>query len=179
MSSAFLTRNPMAPKEQKGAPIADKFVYDMNKNVKHGLLDCKQTYTLKIATFTGGVVMDQKVIKELQEGKRQIKSRLEEAALKAHELTEALRLKGYQAYEFHDRGASIVCVGGFDSVGTPRPDGRIEINPQAYELMQIFGAKTSPTGAVQPQTVVGIPLDIQPTLIYVPRRSISADYAGP
>ena len=54
-------------------------------------------------------------------------SALEEAGEAAHKLVEVLRNQGYEAYEFHDRGSSIVTVGSFDSVGTPRADGKIEI----------------------------------------------------
>ena len=64
-----------------------------------------------------------------------------DAALKAHVLTEALRMKGYEAYEFHGRYASIVTVGNFDSVGTPRADGKTEINPEVHKTMEIFKAK--------------------------------------
>jgi len=49
-----------------------------------------------------------------------MKSELEAAAEKAHRLAKALRMKGYDAYEFHDRYASIVTVGSFNSAGTPR-----------------------------------------------------------
>ncbi len=178
MGSAFLTRNPMLPKDEKPVAVVDKFVYEMNKNVKHSLLNCKGKYTVKVATFTGGVVMDQKVIKELEGGKKQLKTRLEEAAIKAHELTEALRMKNYEAYEYHDRTMSIVAVGSFDSVGSPRADGKIEINPAAFQLMQVFGAQKTPSGQQQPQSVVGIPLDVQPMLIHVPKRSFAVDYAG-
>ena len=68
-----------------------------------------------------------------------MKSTLAEAADKAHRLAKALRMKGYEAYEFHDRYASIVTVGSFNSVGTPRPDGRMEINAEIAAVMKTFG----------------------------------------
>ena len=39
---------------------------------------------------------------------------------KAHKMTVALRAKGYEAYEFHDRYASIVTVGSYDRPDDPR-----------------------------------------------------------
>jgi hypothetical protein len=103
---------------------------------------------------------------------------LAEAGDKAHRLAKALRMKGYEAYEFHDRYASIVTVGSFNSVGTPRPDGRTEINPQIHEIMKRFGAEaqTLPgqkTPVTPLKTLAGIPFDIQPIPVEVPKRSIS------
>jgi hypothetical protein len=174
MGSAFLTRNPRLPKESEAA-VVDRFVYDMNKDVKYSLLDCPGQFTLQVATFKGAVVVDQKTVRDLERGEKKIRSRLADAAQMAHELTEALRTKGYEAYEFHARGASIVTVGHFEFVGTPRADGKIEINPEIHRLMQLFAPDASTGG--RPKTLVGIPFDVQPLPVRVPRRSISADYA--
>ncbi|MFW6124704.1 MAG: hypothetical protein ACOC46_01040, partial [Pirellulales bacterium] len=99
-----------------------------------------------------------------------------------HRLTVALRMKGYDAYEFHERHASIVCVGSFSSVGKPRQDGKIEINPKIHLLMKKFGARKvsvpgQPAG-MERKSVVGIPLDIQPIPVKVPKESISAALGG-
>ena len=51
---------------------------------------------------------------------------------------------------------STVAVGSFNSVGTPRSDGKIEINPAIHQLMQ-FGAKQE--NGTSRTTVVGVPLD--------------------
>ncbi len=174
MGSAFLTRNPLLPEDQTEDNIVDKFVYDMNKDVKHSLLNCSGKYSVKVATFTGTVVVDQKQIRRIQQD-GSMKSRLAEAALRAHELCEALRIKGYEAYEFHDRCASIVTVGSFDSVGTPRADGKIEINPQVLQTMKRFSV--DPITGSAPETLVGIPFDVQALPVVVPRRSFAADYA--
>ncbi len=91
-------------------------------------------------------------------------------------MTVALRTKGYEAYEFHDRFASIVTVGSFNSVGTPRSDGKIEINPMIHQLMQVFAAKPM-GGELVPKQVIGILCDIQPIPVEVPKRSISRELA--
>lgn len=181
MGHAFVTTNPKLPKEYFASPGLDPLVVEMNKAATHSLLDCPGKYTVQVATFKGQVIIDQKEIKAVEQGK-QVKSTLAEAAEKAHTLAEALRLKGYDAYEFHDRYASIVTVGSFDSIGTPRPDGKTEINPKVHAIMKTFGAQqTTLPGQAAPvtplKTLVGIPFDIQPVPIHVPRRSIARELA--
>ena len=108
--------------------------------------------------------------------------KLELAADRAHRLTTALRKQGVEAYEFHDRYESIVTVGSFDNEGTELPDGRVEINPGIFRVMEKYRAKPqqlpgrNEVGLV-PQRVNGIPLDIQPLPMRVPRQSIGSAYA--
>lgn len=182
MSGAFLVTNPLLPPEYFAPKGLDKLVVDMNKGVKHSLLDCKGHYTVKVATFNGQVVLDQKKIEQIEKGAK-FKSRLQDAAENAHKLTEALRAKGVEAYEFHDRYASIVTIGSFDSVGLPRPDGKIEINPAVHSIIKTYGAETKVLpGQVTPQlskpkSLAGIPFDMSPVPVEVPRRSLAADYS--
>lgn len=183
MGHAFVVRNPLVPKEYFTSAGIDPLVLEMNKNVKHGLLDCPGKYTVQVATFKGNVFIKPEEIEAVENGK-QVQSKLAEAADKAHTLTEALREKGWEAYEFHDRYASIVTVGSFDSVGTPRADGKIEINPRINMILQTFsGAPTSgpvPAGTLptQVKSLLGIPFDVQPIIVQVPRRSISRELAA-
>jgi len=182
MGHAFITTNPLIPKEHFAAKGLDKMVLDMNKGVKHSLLDCPGKYTVQVATFKGSVFIEQDEIQAIENGKP-VKSKLAEAALKAHKLTEALRINGWEAYEFHDRYASIVTVGSFDSVGAPRADGRTEINPKIHAIMRTFGAQQATIpgkqGAVPTvKSFVGIPFDIQPIPVLAPKRSISREMAG-
>jgi hypothetical protein len=176
MGHAFITTNPLLPADyytpRKGI---DELVLRMNKNVEHSLLDCPGRYTVQIAHFMGSVVINQREIEQIQTGKP-MKSSLTRAAEKAHALTVALRAKGYEAYEFHDRFASIVTVGSFNSVGTPRSDGKIEINPMIHEIMKVFAAKPM-HGELVPKQVIGILCDIQPIPVEVPKRSISRELA--
>jgi hypothetical protein len=179
MGHAFITPNPLLPADyltqSKGV---DEEIVAMNKGVTYSLLDCPGKYTVQVATFKGQVIIKQEEIKAIQDGTKEMKGQLAEAAKKADQLTKALRLKGYEAYQFHDRHLSIVTVGSFNSVGTPREDGRTEINPEIYKIMNTFGAeqKTLPgqTTPITPlKTLVGIPFDIQPIPVEVPKRSIS------
>lgn len=183
MGHAFITTNPMLPADYyapKGG--VDDLVLRMNKGVTHSLLDCPGKYTVKVATFTGAVVLDQQEIQKIQNGDKPFDSSLTKAAEKAHELTEALRIKGYEAYELHDRYASIVTVGSFDSVGTPRSDGKTEINPKIHAIMKTFGGESvknvgPASGAMAMKSLAGINFDIQPIPVEVPKRSISRELA--
>jgi hypothetical protein len=181
MGQAFIVSNPLLPDEYFRPKGIDKLVYELNKPIKHSLLECQGKYTVKVATFTGQLITDQNEIKAVEAGKK-MESHLEQAAINAHKLCEALRAKGYEAYEFHDRYSSIVTVGSFDSVGSPRADGKIEINPQIHTIMQTFGAEKSvvPGRAAptigKPKLIDGIALDTQPLPVEVPKKNIVINY---
>lgn len=183
MGNAFITRNPLLPEEYFTAKGLDPFVVELNQGVKYSLLKCPGKYTVKVASFRGVETMKPKEFEELA-GKPREKShmaKIDEAADKAARMTKALRDKGVEAYEFHDRTESMVCVGSFDSVGDPRDDGKIEINPGIHRLMETYGPekKFIPGQAqafVQPRLIEGIPFDPQPLPVVVPRQSIANDY---
>ncbi len=182
MGGAFIVTNPLMPNEYFVPKGIDRFVEKMNAQVPHSLLDCPGKFTVQVATFTGhAIIVDNKVQQAIDRGEEP-KSFLEEAAKNAHLLTEALRKRGYEAYEFHDRSSSIVTIGSFDSVGTRRADGKIEINPAVHKVMLTFGAKTKIEPGKPPQVSKAkklgpIPFDVQPMPVEVPRRAISVDYA--
>ncbi len=180
MGRAFITTNPLLPKDYFTTPGDEPLVVEMNEHVTHSLLDCPGKYTVQVATFRGKSFVKPREIEAVENG-RPMESRLVEAARKAHRLTEALRDKGWEAYEFHDRHASLVTVGSFNSVGTPRADGRIEIDPRIHAIMQTFGAQQSPglpNGVTPLKSVIGIPLDAQPIPVKVPKRSIGHEMAA-
>jgi len=181
MGHAFIVTNPLLPQDYYVPKGIDKLVVEMNRGVKYSLLDCPERYTVKVATFTGHIVIDQKVIKQVESG-ASMDSRLADAADKAHRLTMALREKEYEAYEFHDRYSSMVTVGSFKTSGSPRNDGKIEINPAIHKIMTTFGAETKVVpgqapSVGKPKKLIGIAFDLQPMPVEVPRRSLSSDYA--
>jgi hypothetical protein len=182
MGHAFVTTNPRLPKEFFVPTGIDKVVLRMNKGVDHSLLDCPGKYTVLVATFKGHEASTQKEIRAVENGEHELGADLAAAADKAHTLTTALRQKGYEAYEFHDHFASIVTVGSFESVGTPRPDGKIEINPAVHKVIETFkpepiSSPGAPPGTMKWKGVVGIPFDIQPIPVQVPKRSIVGAYS--
>jgi len=180
MGNAFVTRNPNLPEEYFAASGIDDFVYELNRRVEHSLLNNPGRYTVTVASFGGKDTMNSQEIEEIERTGK-VTNKLEIAADKAHRLTVALRGRGVDAYEFHDRIESIVTVGSFDSVGEPRADGKIEIDPSVHKIMQMYGAsrRELPGGGslgLQPRTLAGITFDVQPVPVQVPRRSIAADY---
>lgn len=179
MGHAFVTTNPALPADFFNAQGIDEFVLRLNSDVKHSLLNCPGKFTVKVATFTGEVILDQKEIQQSRQNDQS--SKLIEAGEKAEKLTEALRKLNYDAYCLHDRYASIVCVGSFESVGTPRPDGKTEIDPQIYRIMETFRGEPvdvpGQNGAIKPKQLVGLFFDIQPVPVQVPKVSIGASYS--
>ncbi len=157
LSQAFVTRNPLLPQEYFTPAGIDSFVEEMNRGVQYSLLDCPTRYSVKVATFRGSVIIDPKQVKEVEETGR-MEHRLMQAAEKAHRLTELLRERGVEAYEFHDRSESIVTVGSFASVGSPRQDGKIEIDPRVLKVMENYAARqTSQTIGGQPGLKPALP----------------------
>jgi hypothetical protein len=181
MGNAFVTRNPLLPESYFAPNGVDDFVLGLNRGVKYGLLDNPGKYTVKVATFRGNDTINQREIAELEATGR-VTNKLEIAADNAHRLTVALREKGVEAYEFHDRHESIVTVGSFETEGTPLANGTIDINPAILQIMKSYGASREPIPGQQllglrPRTLAGIPFDIQPLPMKVPRRSLAMDYA--
>jgi hypothetical protein len=180
MGQAFVTRNPLLPEEFFAPKGIDAMVASMNSGVEHSLLECPGNYSVRIAAFRGTVLIDQREVKEALATNR-FESRLVEAAEKAHRLTEILRKRKVEAYLFHDRHESIVTVGSFESMGTPREDGMIEINPAIFRIIKDYSPQQQilPDGrsmGLMPKTIGGIALDIQPIAVAVPKRSVATDY---
>jgi hypothetical protein len=179
MGNAFVTRNPLLPQEYFVPDGLDPLVERMNRNVEHSLLKNPGKYTVKIATFRGATTME---LDKIEQNGKELPSKLEQAAIKANELTLALRKQGVEAYEFHDRYESVVTVGSFDSVGTQRPDGKTDIAPEVFNIMKTYGPKRQPipgqaSYGLVPTAVNGISCDVQPVPVEVPKTSIAAAYA--
>jgi hypothetical protein len=170
MHSAFVIPNPLLPEDYFSRQEVDSFVVEMNADVTHSLLDCPGRYSVRVATFTGAGTFDQTAIAAGDDDVK-LESRLAEAADKAHRLTEALRRAGWQAWEFHDRESSIVCVGSIDQLAVPQAGGGAAVNPEVARIMRELGpdpAKLA-TGNVMPRVIDGILLDVKPKPIDVPR----------
>lgn len=179
MGSAFATLNPLLPEDESDQTTLDPLVVQMNKDVKFGLLKNRSKYSVKVATFGGVNTWKKDEIESLERGAT---GKLEEAAFKANKLTESLRAQGVEAWEFHDLHESIVCIGGFDSVGQPREDGKIEINPAIFQIIKKYGAEQKtipgqPTLGLQPKSLGGIRFDVQPIPVEVPKVSLAARYS--
>lgn len=197
LRAAFITPNPLIPEQYFNPKGPDRFVYELNKDLEFSLLQCKSPFTLRVATFKGDSTFD---LKEIDEKKNEfnikrmlgqpIKSKLSDAAENAHRLTLALRERGVEAYEFHDRYSSYVCVGSFNTLTVTGPDGREQWNPQLVNLTKTFqpqrmegvfrdASGRTVQGAMKPFTLKGLdelPFDMVPEPIEVPRYSVARDY---
>ncbi len=178
MGFAFITTNPALPKDALVSKGVDELVLKSNEGVDHCLLDCPGKFTVQVAVFTGRVVIDQREIARINSSGKEMGSKLVEAAAEAHELTDALRIKGYEAYEFHDRYASIVTVGSFQSAGSMDPNRVLHLDPQIQAVIDQFKAKPrnprDPNSAAIPQHLLGMTFDANPILVFVPKRPTSS-----
>jgi hypothetical protein len=179
---AFGVLNPMLPPENRQGSI-DKLVETLNADLPYSLLKCSRRYTVRIATFTGKIIIRQDEIKEIEAGRKPFSvgktSELEIAGKAATKLCKLLREQGMEAYEFHDRFASFVTLGSFDTYGQELPNGMIELHPEIAQIMKRFQGKPATHGiqpgtiAHEPVRIAGIECDVQPMIIEVPRRGQS------
>ena len=170
MHLAFVIPNPLLPEDFFTRQQVDKFVLEMNSDVTNSLLDCPGRYSVRVATFTGAGTFDQKAI---EEGGKDVEfqGRLVEAAEKAHRLTETLRRSGWQAWEFHDRESSMVCVGSIEQLAVQQANGTLATHPEIVRIVKELGPDPVKlaAGQIMPRNIDGVLLDVQPKPIDVPR----------
>ena len=144
--AAFLLPNPMLPDEYFETQKLDEFVIKLNKGVKHSLLKNSGIYTVRVASFAGESTFN---LGEIEEKEREMKwlrrnnkgvtsSKLAEASEKAHLLTQVFRKYGVDAYEFHDRNESCVCIGSFDWIVREDAQGNKTQNPEVVDVIKKY-----------------------------------------
>lgn len=191
MGAAFVTKNPLLPDEYFNAPGLDPFLVEINKDKRYSLLKCPGKYTVRVAAFRGVDTMKIDEFEKLTSKDYGI-SKIDQAAIKAEALCAALRARGVEAYEFHDRTESVVTIGSFQQYGTPRADGKTEINPAMFQIMEQYGPQETAVPwdpnskglKLRTEKVSGlprgmsneIPFDAQPWPVEVPKQSIAAAY---
>lgn len=186
MRAAFIMPNPTLPDDYFVREGMDPFVEKMNKGVQYSLLKCSKPYSVKVATFRGDSTFK---ANEMELAKRDLEqrqrfnqpvteSKLAEAAAKAHLLTQELRRNGIEAYEFHDRNESFVCVGSFDWATRKLSNGKDELNPEIAKVIKKYKARVDSVGgmrgAVRPKSISslagkGIFFDVQPIPVMIPK----------
>ncbi len=182
MANAFVTRNPMLPKEYFDSPNVDSFVRQLNEDKQFSLLDCQGKYTVVVRTFEGyGTIVDGKKEKKFVPSMK----RLDDFAEDAGKMVSELRKQGEEAYEFHDRYRSLVTIGSFETLGRPLPGGRFEYAPEIRRVMEKYSALNSRHAQVAHNAngfaanhVAMIPFDVQPKPIAVPKVSKRSLYSG-
>lgn len=201
MGAAFMLANPLLPDEYFNTQPVDEFVLKMNRNssIKNSLLDNEGFYTVRVATYRGDTTFELDRMQQdtqdqnwrMQRGKSITESKLAVAMARAHRLTIELRKLGVEAYEFHDRHESYVCVGGFEWL-KKQENGREIQNPKIVETIQVFKGRIENfpgvQGAVRAKTLsdvariyniqdkkvpnladLGVVFDVQPVPVRVPQ----------
>ncbi|WP_428304861.1 hypothetical protein [Lacipirellula sp.] len=149
MNHAFLTRNPLLPKEYFAPAGVAQDVAKWNKDFEYSLLKCPGKQTIKVATFSGKTSLKSADVESAKGSS--IRGAKENDALvvavdKAHKLTVALRAKGWEAYEFHDRYESYVAVGSFDDLQRNQNGQLTPSTREAQIIVNTFGAATPNVG---------------------------------
>ena len=160
---AFGVRNPMLPPEQQGV---DAFIESININRPHSLLRNPRKYTVRIATFRGGSILERADNLDSVDPNRM--AGLQVAEQTAAALTRALRERGVEAYEFHDRHVSIVTVGGFDQYQQQLPNGTTRHLAEVENIIRRYEGQRVRNN-IEPVLINGIPCDIKPEVIPVPK----------
>jgi hypothetical protein len=121
--NSFVVRNPTVPQERKAENKNDPFLKKLNAHESFSLLRCKKPWTLIVATYEGMHTIQpteasnkvMSIFDSLWGSNRG--EMLEASGQNAHNLAEAMRKLGFEAYVLHTRWGSVVTVGGYD-----RPD---------------------------------------------------------
>jgi len=121
LSGAMLTINPLLSPEEVRTKERNPLLLALNSRMDHSLLQNPGDLTLVVATFRGKSQTYVPGRRSTNRKKLQIGETLDDAAMRAWELTKVLReFEGVEAYVFHDRHQSIVTVGSFRSRNDPR-----------------------------------------------------------
>ena len=145
LRNAFLLPNPLLSDEFFQAMSVDQFVINLNKRTRFSLLDCPGKYSVRVATFRGKSVFDASEMKKkhdeyswLKRNNKGTESELDKCMNRANALTKALRKENVEAYEFHDREESYVCVGSFDWLKKVDGAGNEIQNPRIRETIKKY-----------------------------------------
>jgi hypothetical protein len=124
--NSFVVRNPSVPQERKTENKNDPFLKKLNAHEGFSLFRCKKSWTLIVATYQGmhtiqptGASSKVTSLFDNLWGSN-TGELLEASGQNAHNLADALRKLGIEAYVLHTRWGSLVTVGGFDRPDDPR-----------------------------------------------------------
>jgi hypothetical protein len=126
LTHGFVVRNPSLPAEHMvNLSAHDPFLIRLNADESFSLLKCPRRLTLAVKQFQGANTIESKATANMFQSKAAVNNKsagelLNAAAVNAHNLAEALRKIGFEAYVLHTRYTSVVTVGGYDSVEDPR-----------------------------------------------------------
>ena len=140
MEFAFKATNPLLPPDYYKSPEVDKFVRKLNEQKpfnENNLLECKGKFTVRVLTLRG-LNAYQTWGRSEESSDKEPSNALEKAAEQAYLFSRALRLAGYEAYQFHDRDQSIVAVGSFNTLGTTDSNNAFVYDPAILSVVSRF-----------------------------------------
>jgi hypothetical protein len=140
MEFAFKATNPLLPPDYYKSPEVDKFVRKLNEQKpfnENNLLECKGKFTVRVLTLRG-LNAYQTWGRSEESSDKEPSNALEKAAEQAYLFSRALRLAGYEAYQFHDRDQSIVAVGSFNTLGTTDSNNAFVYDPAILGVVSRF-----------------------------------------
>jgi hypothetical protein len=193
MYQAFATRNPMLPREYILQSDLDDFVERLNSDLEYSLVKATGKYTVVVKSFEGSAKMQvnkpkkQSTPEELLAEEEKATERMNRWAVTVHEMTIALREQNVEAYEYHNRTGSFVCIGSFDELGSMGSDGEYVFAEGPDQVMKTYKmegtlkrvaggglAIEANTGGVAVNKI-RIPFDLKPRPMAIPkpqRRSL-------
>jgi hypothetical protein len=121
--TSFVVPNPSLPVPRQTANQPDPFWKKLNANETFSLLKCNQPWTLAVKEFPATAYIQPQSAPSGFLDKLMGHStgeQLNANALNAHNLAEALRKVGFDAYVLHTRSNSIVTIGGFSGLDDPK-----------------------------------------------------------
>lgn len=121
LSGAFLTINPMLSAEEASQQKIDPLLVRLNAGRRDSLLANTGKYTLVVASFRGKSALISKSTDEEFEVSRSLDDAGHQAEVLCHALREQKMHHGrnFDAFVWHDRDRSLVCVGSFVSDKDP------------------------------------------------------------
>lgn len=119
LDGVMTLRNPLLPREPDAVDTARlKMLLDLNSDQPYSIYDLQAPVTLRVARFAGVSVAGESRIQIFNKKSKMDGMHL--AAQNATILTETMRKMGIEAYVFHGKHASLVCVGGYQSGEDPQ-----------------------------------------------------------
>jgi hypothetical protein len=126
LAGAMLVANPLLPpgKVPTISSAHRRMLLELNDDEPYSVYRNPSPFTILVVRFYGASgVLDEKAKKDHKEFSllaKKTSPRLEKAAANAVVITDLLRKMGFDAYVFHGKYGSIVCVGGYESPNDPR-----------------------------------------------------------
>ncbi len=182
LSRAIIVPNPLRSPDEINSHAIDPVVRQLNNGMEYSLLKNKGKYTLVVATFSGNTVLQvghEDSRKALSWFEEKFGDSLDKSGTDAWQLCTALRTatrfgydQNYDAWVYHDRYKSVVCVGSFDDRNDPRIralaqefSSKPKQNPETGELADTAEIFTIPRNGIPDKYWV---MDFKPTLMEVP-----------